>query len=51
MDYADAVVAFGEALDAAETAARDNGLSRDEIISELELRLMALKEEDDDNGS
>ena len=46
MDYADAVVALNDAIDVATTAAEENGLSRDEIIAELELRLMALREED-----
>lgn len=48
MDYADAIAALNDALDRADIDARNNGLARDEIISELELRLMALKEECDE---
>lgn len=45
MDYADAVVALIDKLDEAITAAEENGLTNDEIISEFELKLYALKEQ------
>jgi hypothetical protein len=47
MDYADAVAALSDAIDAATLQAAENGLSHDEIISEMELKLMALKEEEE----
>lgn len=45
--YADAVAIFFNSLTDAEAAAENNGLSKDEIIAEYELRIMALNEETD----